>query len=138
VEVATSLPVKDASAVAASPSPAVSVATVPHPILPPVSGGESIYRTIMNRLTALEANHTLYTRYVEQQNNGVRAILKGLAEDVGRLEGIVSLFIHNSEIGWGLCWISICRPEDISKAINEKSVNGNSSSDSYIWSIRNL
>ena len=54
----------------------------------------------MNRLTALEANHTLYTRYVEQQNNGVREILKGLAEDVGRLEGIVSLFIHDSEISW--------------------------------------
>ncbi|KAG6900302.1 hypothetical protein C0993_012734 [Termitomyces sp. T159_Od127] len=52
-------------------------------------GGESIYRTIMNRLTALEANHTLYARYVEQQTSGVREVLRRMGEDVGRLEGIV-------------------------------------------------
>ena len=45
----------------------------------------------MNRLTALEANHTLYARYVEEQTSGVRDVLKRLGEDVGRLEGIVSL-----------------------------------------------
>ncbi|KIK69863.1 hypothetical protein GYMLUDRAFT_90851 [Collybiopsis luxurians FD-317 M1] len=52
------------------------------------TGGESIYRTIMNRLTALEANHSLYVRYVEEQTNGVRDMIHRLAEDVGRLEGI--------------------------------------------------
>ena len=98
VEAVTSLPVKEGSTVIASPSSTVSAATAPHSIVPPVSGGESIYRTIMNRLTALEANHTLYTRYVEQQNTGVREILKGLAEDVGRLEGIVSHFIHTQRL----------------------------------------
>ncbi|KAF8635822.1 hypothetical protein AX15_000021 [Amanita polypyramis BW_CC] len=54
----------------------------------PSTSGESIYRVIMNRLTALEANHTLYARYVEQQNTAVRELLKRLGEDVGRLEGI--------------------------------------------------
>ncbi|THU96497.1 hypothetical protein K435DRAFT_858450 [Dendrothele bispora CBS 962.96] len=51
-------------------------------------GGESIYRTIMNRLTALEGNHSLYTRYVEQQTTTIRAMLSRLSEDVGRLETI--------------------------------------------------
>ncbi|OCH87329.1 hypothetical protein OBBRIDRAFT_837470 [Obba rivulosa] len=59
------------------------------PPAPPVTtGGESIYRTIMNRLTALEANTTLYARYVEEQTAGVREVLRRLGEDVGRLDGI--------------------------------------------------
>ncbi|KAI0049442.1 hypothetical protein FA95DRAFT_873195 [Auriscalpium vulgare] len=62
-------------------SPAVVPAHIP-------STGESIYRTIMNRLTALEANTTLYTRYVEEQTAGVREMLRRLGEDVGRLEGM--------------------------------------------------
>jgi tetrahydromethanopterin S-methyltransferase subunit G len=45
----------------------------------------------MNRLTALEANHTLYARYVEEQTSAVREVLRRLGEDVGRLEGIVSV-----------------------------------------------
>ena len=53
--------------------------------------GESIYRTIMNRLTILEANHTLYARYVEEQTAGVREVLRKLNEEVGRLESIVSV-----------------------------------------------
>jgi hypothetical protein len=71
-----------------------SVPVIVPPIVP--SGGESIYRTIMNRLTALEANHTLYTRYVEQQTSGVRDVLKRLGEDIGRLEGIVSFRLRLS------------------------------------------
>lgn len=63
---------------------------MPSLIPPPVTGGESIYRTIMNRLTALEANHTLYARYVEEHTGSVREVLRKLGEDVGRLEGIVS------------------------------------------------
>ncbi|KAA1472172.1 hypothetical protein DENSPDRAFT_838372 [Dentipellis sp. KUC8613] len=63
------------------------------PLVPPLppsvpSTGESIYRTIMNRLTALEANNTLYARYVEEQTAGIREVLRRLGEDVGRLEGI--------------------------------------------------
>lgn len=54
--------------------------------------GESIYKTIMNRLSALESNHTLYVRYVEQQTNGMREVLRRLREEVGRVEGIVSFF----------------------------------------------
>lgn len=65
----------------------------PQPIPPVPTGGESIYRTIMNRLTALESNHTLYARYVEEQTAGVRDTLKKLAEEVGRLEGIVSVLL---------------------------------------------
>lgn len=71
--------------------PVVSVTHQVHsPPPPPATGGESIYRTIMNRLTALEANHTLYVRYVEEQTNGVREMIRRLGEDVGRLDGIVS------------------------------------------------
>ncbi|KAK0460009.1 UNC-like C-terminal-domain-containing protein [Desarmillaria tabescens] len=58
------------------------------PPMPPTTGGESIYRTIMNRLTALEGNHTLYARYVEEQTTGVREMLRRLGEDVGRLDGL--------------------------------------------------
>lgn len=72
-----------------------SVATPSAPVISyaagPSSSGESIYRVIMNRLTALEANHTLYVRYVEQQSTTIRDLLKRLGEDVGRLEGIVSI-----------------------------------------------
>ncbi|KAF8835940.1 hypothetical protein BDN67DRAFT_974774 [Paxillus ammoniavirescens] len=50
--------------------------------------GESIYRTIMNRLAVLEASHTLYVRYVEEQTAGVREVLRKLGEEVGRLETI--------------------------------------------------
>lgn len=66
-----------------SPSPTVDKAPVP-------TGGESIYRTIMNRVNTIENNHTLYTRYVEEQMSGVREVLSRVAEDIGRLEGIVS------------------------------------------------
>ncbi|KAF8073550.1 UNC-like C-terminal-domain-containing protein [Lyophyllum atratum] len=69
-----------------APSVVVSVSAAPSPHV--TTGGESIYRTIMNRLTALEGNHTLYARYVEQQTSGVREVLRRVAEDVGRLEGI--------------------------------------------------
>lgn len=57
---------------------------------PPLLGssGESIYRTIMTRLTLLEANHSLYARYVEEQTAGVREVLRRLGEDVGRLQSI--------------------------------------------------
>ncbi|KAF8627443.1 hypothetical protein AX17_006257 [Amanita inopinata Kibby_2008] len=64
-----------------------SPAIASQPVMPATTG-ESIYRTIMNRLVALETNHTLYARYIEQQNNAVREVLKRLGEDVGRLEGI--------------------------------------------------
>lgn len=52
--------------------------------------GESIFGTIMNRLTVLEANHTLYAQYVAEQTVGVRDVLRKLGEEVGRLESIVS------------------------------------------------
>jgi hypothetical protein len=44
----------------------------------------------MNRVAVLEANTTLYARYVEEQIAGVREMMRRLSEDVGRLEGIVS------------------------------------------------
>ncbi|KAI0060437.1 hypothetical protein BV25DRAFT_1917784 [Artomyces pyxidatus] len=75
------------SVVSNSSPPVISLAPPAPPSHIP-SSGESIYRTIMNRLTALEANTTLYTRYVEEQTAGVREMLRRLSEDVGRLEGI--------------------------------------------------
>ena len=74
----------------ASPTATPSIPHLQLPVAASAMGGESIYRTIMNRLTALEANHTLYARYVEEQTAGVRDMLKRLGEEVGRLEGIVS------------------------------------------------
>ncbi|KAJ7046451.1 UNC-like C-terminal-domain-containing protein [Mycena alexandri] len=56
-------------------------------LVPAPAGGESIYRTIMNRLTALEANHTLYARYVEEHTGAVREMLRRVGEDLGRAEG---------------------------------------------------
>ncbi|KAI0088640.1 UNC-like C-terminal-domain-containing protein [Irpex rosettiformis] len=54
----------------------------------PSSNGESIYRTIMNRLTALETNTSLYARFVEDHTANVREMLRKLSEEVGRLEGL--------------------------------------------------
>ncbi|KAH9990304.1 UNC-like C-terminal-domain-containing protein [Russula vinacea] len=81
------------------PSPSIVIpASASHPPPPPqvnlplasppanAHTGESIYRTIMNRLSALEANTTLYARYVEEQTNAMREMLRRLNEDVGRLE----------------------------------------------------
>ncbi|KAF9464215.1 UNC-like C-terminal-domain-containing protein [Collybia nuda] len=76
------------SSVHTTPSNVASAPVISPPAITIGGGGESIYRTIMNRLTALEANHTLYTRYLEQQTSGVRDVLKRLGEDIGRLEGI--------------------------------------------------
>ena len=76
-------------------SPSIALVSPPVINLPPSplpvnvhAGGESIYRTIMNRLNALEANTTLYARYVEEQTSAMREMLRRLSEDVGRLEGI--------------------------------------------------
>jgi hypothetical protein len=44
--------------------------------------------TIMVRLSALEANATLYACYVEEQTSAMREVLWRLSGDVGRLEGI--------------------------------------------------
>jgi len=75
-------------------SPSVAVVPVASlaPLAPPPTsrGAESIYSIIMNRLTAIESNHTLYTRYIDQQNSVIREVIKRLGEDVGRLEGNVS------------------------------------------------
>ncbi|KAF7374470.1 SUN domain-containing protein [Mycena sanguinolenta] len=57
-------------------------------LVPAPAGGESIYRIIMNRLTALEANHTLYARYVEEHTSAVREMLRRVGEDLGRAEGV--------------------------------------------------
>lgn len=77
-----------------SASSSLSVVSATHsPPPPPAFGGESIYRTIMNRLTSLEANDTLYVRYVEEQTNGVREMIRRLSEDVGRVDGIVSCLL---------------------------------------------
>ena len=53
-----------------------------------IGAGESIYRTIMTRIGALEMNATLYLRYVEEQTRFMREALRRLEEDLGRLEGI--------------------------------------------------
>ncbi|KAH9891896.1 UNC-like C-terminal-domain-containing protein [Cubamyces lactineus] len=67
-------------------SPSYSHSVPPAP--PASTGGESIYRLIMNRLNALEANTTLYAKYVEEQTAGMREVLRRLTEDIGRLESI--------------------------------------------------
>jgi hypothetical protein len=105
--------------------------TSPHTAVPPPlpTGGESIYRTIMNRLTALEANHTLYARYVEEQTAGVREALRRLAEDVGRLEGIVSMLCVPCSLGRGFAMFStdpifLLRPKPRRSCISDRCLNG--------------
>lgn len=71
----------------ASTTPVLKATHIPAP-LPSSSGGESIYRTIMNRLDSLERNSTLSLRYVEEQNHSVRQALRRLEEDVGRLKAL--------------------------------------------------
>ena len=91
-EVASSVPVRSPPPV--SPSQATPVISLgSQALISPhhagTGGGENIYRTIMNRITMLELNATLHARYVEEQTVGVREVLKRLAEEIGRLEGIV-------------------------------------------------
>ncbi|KAJ6554970.1 UNC-like C-terminal-domain-containing protein [Mycena vulgaris] len=75
-----------ATSAVASGSTVFTLATTA--LVPAPAGGESIYRTIMNRLTALEANHTLYARYVEEHTGAVREMLRRVGEDLGRAEGV--------------------------------------------------
>ncbi|CAE6443013.1 unnamed protein product [Rhizoctonia solani] len=56
----------------------------------PSTGGESIYRTIWNRLDMLERGSTLSLRYVEEQNQSVRQALRRLEEEVGRLRALTN------------------------------------------------
>lgn len=75
-----------APASASAGTPVLRATHVPTPV--PSSGGESIYRTIMNRLDILERNSTLSLRYVEEQNYSVRQALRRLEEEVGRLKAL--------------------------------------------------
>ncbi|CUA67021.1 putative protein slp1 [Rhizoctonia solani] len=74
------------------PGPASTVTPVlraTHVVTPmPSTGGESIYRTIWNRLDMLERNSTLSLRYVEEQNQSVRQAFRRLEEEVGRLRAL--------------------------------------------------
>ena len=90
----SSVPTFSGTTMVAGPNSPSVVATqaTPSAAPPTTRGVESIYSTIMNRLTAIESNHTLYTRYIDQQNSVIREVLKRLGEDVGRLEGIVSIY----------------------------------------------
>ena len=92
MEVTSSLTVRSPSPpLPSQATPVISLGS--QALVPPpqasASGGESIYRTIMNRIAMLELNATLHARYVEESTVGVRELLKRLTEEVGRLEGIV-------------------------------------------------
>ncbi|CAE6487744.1 unnamed protein product [Rhizoctonia solani] len=74
-----------------TPSTASPVLRATHVATPmPSTGGESIYRTIWNRLDMLERNSTLSLRYVEEQNQSVRQALRRLEEEVGRLRALAN------------------------------------------------
>lgn len=51
---------------------------------------------IMNRLTMLEGNQTLYARYVEEQGRMVNVRLERMEEDIGRLGGTVSTRVESN------------------------------------------
>ncbi|KAJ7119837.1 UNC-like C-terminal-domain-containing protein [Mycena epipterygia] len=88
----SSVPASDSTAATTATGVVVTASTVSTlsitSLVPAPAGGESIYRTIMNRLTALEANHTLYARYVEEHTGAVREMLRRVGEDLGRAEGV--------------------------------------------------
>jgi hypothetical protein len=62
-------------------------------VAPTGPGGESVYRMILNRLSNVEGNQTLYARYVEDQARSANDRLRILEEEVGRLGAFVSTFI---------------------------------------------
>ncbi|KZT61127.1 hypothetical protein CALCODRAFT_491505 [Calocera cornea HHB12733] len=59
-------------------TPSYTLSVVP----PSIPTGESIYRTIMNRLTLLEVNTTLGTRYMEEQSRMMQEAFKRLERGV--------------------------------------------------------
>jgi len=61
-------------------------------VAPTAPGGESVYRMILNRLSNLEGNQTLYARYIEDQARSANDRLRILEEEVGRLGALVSSF----------------------------------------------
>ncbi|KAF8756603.1 Sad1 / UNC-like C-terminal [Rhizoctonia solani] len=82
-------PSKSKTQESASPtSPMLKATQIATPI--PSTGGESIYRTIWNRLEMLERGSTLSLRYVEEQNQSVRQALRRLEEEVGRLRALTN------------------------------------------------
>ncbi|KAG8939503.1 hypothetical protein FRC04_006256 [Tulasnella sp. 424] len=74
-----------ASSAASNSSPSSAIVSASTPGFH-TGGGESIYRTIMNKLHVLEMNSTLGIRYVEEQTRSIRDVVRKLEEDVGRLE----------------------------------------------------
>ena len=62
-------------------------------VAPTAPGGESVYRMILNRLSNLEGNQTLYARYVEDQARSANDRLRILEQEVGRLGALVSSFV---------------------------------------------
>ncbi|CAE6444933.1 unnamed protein product [Rhizoctonia solani] len=73
---------------ASSTTPVLKATQIATPM--PSTGGESIYRTIWNRLDMLERGSTLSLRYVEEQNQSVRQALRRLEEEVGRLRALTN------------------------------------------------
>ena len=71
----------------------ITTTTTSVTVVPTAVGGESVYRMILNRLSNLEGNQTLYTRYVEDQARSANDRLRILEEEVGRLGAVVSDFI---------------------------------------------
>jgi hypothetical protein len=87
---------------------------------------------IMNRLTAVENNQTLYMKYVEQQNGAIRDMIRRLGEDIGRLEGIVSIVLQRPETF----------PDEMLRLVlrgwlsKGQLTTGRSKDTSYRWSIK--
>ncbi|KAJ1306062.1 hypothetical protein OPQ81_010775 [Rhizoctonia solani] len=84
----TKTPKSKASGTASTATPVLRATHIATPM--PSTGGESIYRTIWNRLDMLERNSTLSLRYVEEQNQSVRQALRRLEEEVGRLRALTN------------------------------------------------
>jgi hypothetical protein len=91
----------------------------------------------MNRLTALESNHTLHARYVEQQTNGVREMLRRLGEDVGRLEGIVSTYFFIEVTAISDVQLTFGRAEHRHKCTSALSTTGKNVSSGCRWNMGN-
>lgn len=84
------------SSAASNSLPLSAIAGTPTPGFH-TGGGESIYRTIMNKLHVLEMNSTLGIRYVEEQTRSIRDVVRKLGEDVGRLDELVWLLSHRHD-----------------------------------------
>ncbi len=63
--------------------------------------GESVFRTLSNRLTSLEVNTSLYSLFLEEQTRSIRTSLHRMEDHLSVVERDLRRVVHESEIDGG-------------------------------------